>query len=56
MKIRYRVWLWIGQKLGILKEHNLNITSNILKCRQLLEDAMTPQLREMLNEEIKDDE
>ena len=52
MKIRYRVWLWVGRMLGVLKQHNIDVQSNILEVRSRLEDAMTPQLKEMLNEKM----
>ncbi len=52
MKIRYRLWLWIGQMLGVLKQHNIDVGKNMLDVRSRLEQAMTPELREMLNEKI----
>tara|TARA_R100001377_G_scaffold81822_2_gene61582 strand:+ start:701 stop:856 length:156 start_codon:yes stop_codon:yes gene_type:complete len=50
MKIRYRMWIWIGERLGVLKEHNIMVLENTLDVKHRLEKAMTPELREILSD------
>ena len=37
--IRYKIWLWIGENLGVLKKHNNQIVSSVLSARSKLEHA-----------------
>ena len=48
-KVLYKFWLWLGMRFGVLKYHNIDVQGNILDVRKKLEDAMTPELYEMLN-------
>ena len=47
----YRLWIWLGNKSGYLKEYNLVRDKGLLKARRALEKAFTPQLEKLLKEE-----
>jgi len=52
--IRYKLWIKVGEALGILKYHNISILKNTLKQRDSLEKSFTPEVKEMLKNKLKD--
>ena len=49
-KVLYKIWLFIGRMFGVLKQHNYDVGVNMLDVRSKLEKAITPEMREMLND------
>jgi len=47
----YRLWIWLGNKTGYLKEYNLVRDKALLEARSALEEAFTPQLEKLLKNE-----
>ena len=46
--ITYKTWLWLGDKVGVLKEHNIMVGRNFMDTYKALSEAFTPELQQML--------
>jgi len=49
----YGLWLWVGERTGVLKQHNHKVVVNILETRQKLEKCFTPQMKKLLEDKVK---
>ena len=48
-KIIYRIWLWLGGKLGVVKHHNIIVGKSWLKTRSDLEHSFRNTIKKMEN-------
>ncbi len=46
----YRVWLWVGIRLGCIRKYNIERDKAMERAREALERAFTPQLKKMLED------
>ncbi len=44
------MWYWCGCKFWFFRRYNIKRDKMMIKSRQVLEDAMTPQLQKMLKD------
>ncbi len=51
----YRFWFWIGSKTGYLVRYSIMRDKSIKNAKRALEEAFTPEIKKMLEDNIKDD-
>ena len=50
----YSIWLWFGMKMRYLKRYNTDRDTAMANARQALEEAFTPELKQMLVDRYDD--
>ena len=48
----FRTWMWMGSQSGYLRKYNLERDKALLKARNALEEAFTPQLKKLLESKV----
>ena len=48
----YQLWLWIGIKMDFIRKYNKQRDMALDRARKSLEEAFTPQLQKILDEDI----
>ena len=51
-----KLFYYIGSKTGWLKRYKLECDRSMENARMVLEEALTPKLKKMLKDKLKDDE
>ncbi len=51
-KYIYKVWFWVGCKCSLFREYNIERDKSMKSAREQLERAITPQIKQMLEDKI----
>jgi hypothetical protein len=51
----YRLWLWFGVKTRYIKRYNIERDESLVRAKESLQMAFTPQLKKMLKDKLKED-
>ena len=46
----YQLWFWVGCRFRLFRQYNIERDKQMKKTRKVLEQAMTPQLKELLKD------
>ena len=49
----FEMWLWVSCKVGYIRKYNVQRDESMRKSRKCLEDAFTPELRNMLANKLE---
>jgi hypothetical protein len=50
----YRLWMWFGVKTGYIKRYNKERDESLVRAKEQLQKAFTPELQKMLDKKLKD--